>query len=81
MYKTKHNEANGENNRDGTNDNHSVNFGHEGPSGDQIIVQQRQRATMNLLGTLLLSLGTPMLLAGDEFGNSQNGNNKRLHAG
>ena len=75
MYKTKHNEANGENNRDGTNDNHSVNFGHEGPSGDQIIVQQRQRATMNLLGTLLLSLGTPMLLAGDEFGNSQNGNN------
>lgn len=75
MYKTKHNETNGENNRDGTNDNHSVNFGHEGPSGDQIIVQQRQRATMNLLGTLLLSLGTPMLLAGDEFGNSQNGNN------
>ena len=75
MYKSKHNEANGENNHDGTNDNHSVNFGHEGPSSDQIIVQQRQRATMNLLGTLLLSLGTPMLLAGDEFGNSQNGNN------
>ena len=75
MYKNKHNEANGENNHDGTNNNHSVNFGHEGPSSDQIIVQQRQRAIMNLLGTLLLSLGTPMLLAGDEFGNSQNGNN------
>ena len=45
------------------------------PAAIQIIVQQRQRATMNMLGTLLLSLGTPMLLAGDEFGNSQNGNN------
>lgn len=75
MYKSKHNEANGENNHDGTNDNHSVNFGHEGPSSNPIIVRQRQRAIMNLLGTLLLSLGTPMLLAGDEFGNSQNGNN------
>lgn len=74
-YSHKHNEANGENNRDGSNDNHSVNFGHEGPCDDPIITQQRERATMNLLGTLLLSLGTPMLLAGDEFGNSQDGNN------
>ena len=75
MYRHKHNEANGEDNRDGSNDNHSVNFGHEGPCNDPIITQQRERATMNLLGTLLLSLGTPMLLSGDEFGNSQNGNN------
>ena len=75
QYRHKHNEANGEDNRDGTNDNHSVNFGHEGPCSDPIITQQRERAIMNLLGTLLLSLGTPMLLAGDEFGNSQNGNN------
>ncbi len=74
-YQRKHNEANGENNHDGSNDNHSVNFGHEGPSTDTIIIQQRERAVMNMLGMLLLSLGTPMLLAGDEFGNSQNGNN------
>ena len=46
----KHNEANGEKQPRRNNDNHSVNFGHEGPSGDQIIVQQRQRATMNMLG-------------------------------
>ena len=74
-YDHKHNEANGENNRDGSDNNHSVNFGHEGPCSDPIITQQRERAIMNMLGTLLLSLGTPMLLAGDEFGNSQNGNN------
>ena len=75
MYKRKHNEENGENNRDGSDNNLSVNFGHEGPSNNQIINAQRERATMNLLGMLILSLGTPMLLAGDEFGNSQNGNN------
>ena len=75
QYRHKHNEANGENNRDGSDNNHSVNFGHEGPFSDPIITQQRERAIMNMLGTLLLSLGTPMLLAGDEFGNSQNGNN------
>ena len=75
QYRHKHNEANGENNRDGSDNNHSVNFGHEGPCSDPIITQQRERAIMNMLGTLLLSLGTPMLLAGDEFGNSQNGNN------
>ena len=75
QYRHKHNEANRENNRDGSDNNHSVNFGHEGPCSDPIITQQRERAIMNMLGTLLLSLGTPMLLAGDEFGNSQNGNN------
>ena len=75
QYRHKHNEANGENNQDGSDNNHSVNFGHEGPCSDPIITQQRERAIMNMLGTLLLSLGTPMLLAGDEFGNSQNGNN------
>ena len=75
QYRHKHNEANGENNRDGSDNNHSVNFGHEGPCSDPISTQQRERAIMNMLGTLLLSLGTPMLLAGDEFGNSQNGNN------
>ncbi len=74
-YRHKHNERNGEDNRDGTNDNHSVNFGYEGPSDDPIIIQQRERAMANMLGMLLLSLGTPMLLSGDEFGNSQNGNN------
>ncbi|WP_137654558.1 glycogen debranching protein GlgX [Bifidobacterium moukalabense] len=74
-YRNKHNENNGEDNRDGTNDNHSVNFGYEGPSDDPIIIQQRERAMANMLGMLLLSLGTPMLLSGDEFANSQNGNN------
>ena len=75
MYKRKHNEENGEGNRDGSDNNLSVNFGHEGPSNNQIINAQRERAAMNMLGMLMLSLGTPMLLAGDEFGNSQNGNN------
>ncbi|WP_343018895.1 isoamylase, partial [Bifidobacterium adolescentis] len=60
QYRHKHNEANGENNRDGSDNNHSVNFGHEGPFSDPIITQQRERAIMNMLGTLLLSLGTPM---------------------
>lgn len=74
-YARKHNEDNGEDNNDGSNVNYSVNFGHEGPSDDPAINQHRERATLNLLGTLLLSLGTPMLQAGDEFGNSQQGNN------
>lgn len=75
QYSHKHNEANGENNNDGANVNHSANFGVEGPSEDRDIIAQRQRADMNMLGTLLLSLGTPMMLAGDEFGNTQFGNN------
>ncbi|NMN00295.1 glycogen debranching protein [Bifidobacterium sp. DSM 109958] len=74
-YEHKHNEANGENNRDGTDNNHSANFGVEGPSDDPAIERKRELAAMNLLGTLLLSLGTPMIMAGDEFGNTQQGNN------
>ena len=75
MYSHKHNEANGENNHDGSNMNRSNNFGVEGPSDDPVIMSKRERAAQNLLGMVLLSLGTPMILAGDEFGNTQNGNN------
>ena len=75
MYSYKHNEANGENNHDGSNMNRSNNFGVEGPSDDPVIMSKRERAAQNLLGMVLLSLGTPMILAGDEFGNTQNGNN------
>ncbi len=71
----KHNEANGEDNRDGHNANHSWNHGHEGPSDDTAIKALRARQKRNMLATLLLSQGTPMLLAGDEFGNAQGGNN------
>lgn len=74
-YATKHNEANGENNNDGSNNNHSANFGVEGPSDDPQINRRRELAAMNMLGTLMLSLGTPMMLAGDEFCNTQSGNN------
>ena len=88
-YEHKHNEANGENNRDGTNDNRSWNHGFEGnPAGDATLASKpeaaaivngiraaRLRTHRNLLATLLLSAGTPMLTAGDEFGRSQGGNN------
>jgi isoamylase len=74
-YDDKHNEANGEDNRDGSNDNHSWNCGAEGPTEDAEINQLRDRQTRNLLATLLLSQGTPMLLAGDEMGRTQEGNN------
>jgi isoamylase len=74
-YDHKHNEANGEDNRDGHSDNHSWNHGAEGPTDDLGIVALRERQKRNLLATTLLSHGTPMLLAGDEFGHSQNGNN------
>ena len=67
-YNDKHNEANGEDNRDGSSSNHSWNLGAEGPTDDAGIRAQRQRQKKNLLGTLLLSQGTPMLTAGDEFG-------------
>ena len=60
---------------DGSNMNRSNNFGVEGPSDDPVIMSKRERAAQNLLGMVLLSLGTPMILAGDEFGNTQNGNN------
>ena len=74
-YNDKHNEANGEGNRDGHSDNHSWNHGAEGPIDDPEIMALRQRQKRNLLATVLLSHGTPMLLAGDEFGHSQGGNN------
>jgi isoamylase len=74
-YNDKHNEANGENNADGGEQNYSWNCGVEGPTDDPEINKLRARQLRNLLGTLLLSQGTPMLLAGDEFGRTQNGNN------
>jgi glycogen operon protein len=74
-YNDKHNEANGEENRDGSSDNRSWNCGVEGPTDDPEINRLRERQLRNFLGTLLLSQGTPMLLAGDEFGRTQKGNN------
>ncbi len=74
-YEQKHNEANGEDNRDGENNNLSWNNGVEGPTGDATITAPRHRQVRNLLATLLLSQGVPMLSAGDEFGRTQNGNN------
>src|SRR5947209_1464211 len=74
-YNEKHNEANGEDNRDGHDPNFSWNGGVEGPSEDPAIVSLRDQQKRNLLATLLLSLGVPMLLAGDEFGHTQSGNN------
>ncbi|WP_020574713.1 glycogen debranching protein GlgX [Actinopolymorpha alba] len=74
-YDTKHNEANGENNQDGQNDNRSWNSGVEGETDDPAIVDLRLRQMRNLLSTLLLSTGVPMLLAGDERGRTQRGNN------
>jgi len=74
-YERKRNLANGEDGRDGTDQNQSWNCGIEGPTRDPSIVQLRERHKRNLLATLFLSQGTPMLLAGDEFGRSQGGNN------
>jgi pullulanase/glycogen debranching enzyme len=74
-YNDKHNEANGEDNRDGSSDNRSWNCGAEGPGDDPQIDALRLRQIMNFLATLLLAQGTPMLLAGDEFGRTQAGNN------
>jgi isoamylase len=74
-YNEKHNDANGEDNRDGTDDNASWNCGVEGPTTDPDIVALRERQKRNLMATLFLSLGVPLLLAGDEFGHSQRGNN------
>jgi glycogen operon protein len=74
-YNHKHNEANGEHNRDGENDNRSWNCGVEGPTDEPSIRTLRQRQKRNFLTTLLLSQGVPMLLAGDELGRTQRGNN------
>lgn len=74
-FNHKHNDDNGENNQDGHNQNWSNNWGHEGNDAPREIQLKRLNVQKNLLTTLLLSLGTPMLLAGDEWGNSQQGNN------
>jgi isoamylase len=74
-YNEKHNEANGENNQDGTSNNRSWNCGAEGPSDDPAIIALRQKQMRNILATLMLSQGLPMMVAGDEFARTQKGNN------
>ena len=74
-YDDKHNEANGEDNRDGTDDNRSWNCGVEGPTDDRERARAARRQRRALLATLLLSFGVPMLLGGDELGRTQQGNN------
>jgi glycogen operon protein len=74
-YNDKHNEANGEENRDGANDNYSWNSGVEGPTDDAAVEALRNRQVKNFLSLLLLSVGTPMLLMGDEMRRTQRGNN------
>lgn len=74
-YEHKHNEANGEDNRDGTNNNLSANYGHEGDTDDPDIIGIRRRQMRNMLTTLVLSSGVPMLSGGDEIGRTQGGNN------
>jgi glycogen operon protein len=74
-YNYKHNEANGEDNHDGLDDNTSWNCGTEGPTADARVTQLRDRQVKNLAVVLLLSQGTPMIIAGDEFGRTQHGNN------
>ncbi|MCU1550145.1 MAG: glycogen debranching enzyme GlgX [Glaciihabitans sp.] len=74
-YNDKHNEANGEDNKDGADDNRSYNFGVEGPTDDPKVLALRSRQQRNFLSTLLLSQGVPMVLHGDELGRTQQGNN------
>jgi glycogen operon protein len=74
-YDSKHNQANGEANRDGTDDNRSWNCGAEGPTTDPCVLELRARQRRALLTTVLLSFGVPMLLGGDELGRTQQGNN------
>ena len=74
-YERKHNEANGENGRDGHDHNLSANYGAEGPTDDAGIIELRERQKRNMLATLFLSQGVPMLAAGDEMGRTQGGNN------
>ncbi len=74
-YNEKHNDANGEDNRDGNSNNESWNCGAEGPTDDVAVNALRERQIRNLLATLVFSQGTPMILAGDEFGRTQDGNN------
>ncbi len=74
-YDRKHNEANGEQNRDGSSDNHSYNHGFEGRTEDEEILRHRARTSRNMMASLMISLGVPMITAGDEMGRSQQGNN------
>ena len=74
-YREKHNEANGEGGADGHGENFSDNLGVEGPTGKEAVIAARARRKRNMMATLMLSQGTPMILAGDEMGNSQGGNN------
>ena len=74
-FTVKRNLANGEDNRDGESENHSDNMGVEGPTADPKVLAARALRKRNLFATLLLAQGTPMILAGDEIGNSQGGNN------
>ncbi|SKA30521.1 glycogen operon protein [Enhydrobacter aerosaccus] len=74
-YAERHNEANGENNADGTSENYSANWGAEGPTDDPAVNEIRRRLQYAMLATVMLSQGTPMLLGGDEFGRTQQGNN------
>ena len=74
-YIERHNEANGEDNRDGHGENYSANWGVEGPTDDPAIKETRARVQRAMLATVFFSQGTPMLLAGDEFGRTQRGNN------
>lgn len=75
MYEQRHNEANKEDNRDGHSENYSRNWGAEGPTDDEGIKAARGRVMRSMMTTLLASLGTPMIVAGDEFGRTQQGNN------
>ena len=74
-YNDKHNEANGEDNNDGNSNNHSWNHGVEGETDEASINEIRRRSMRNIMATLILSQGTPMMVAGDEFGRTQGGNN------
>jgi glycogen operon protein len=74
-YDAKHNEANGEENKDGSDDNSSTNYGAEGPTDDALINDYRERVKRSMLAALFGSLGTPMIVMGDEFGRTQQGNN------
>ena len=74
-YNNKHNLANGENNQDGANDNESWNCGHEGPTNNAKILMFRQRQMKNFFVALMISVGTPMMLMGDEYGHTHGGNN------
>ncbi|WP_104104889.1 glycogen debranching protein GlgX [Arthrobacter sp. 08Y14] len=74
-YELKHNEANGEDNRDGSSENRSYNHGVEGPTPDGDVLARRAQSARNIMATLLMSLGVPMITAGDELGRTQQGNN------